>query len=202
MKNQTEEKIIQSAEEIFLEKGFDGARMREISDRAGINKGLLHYYFKSKDKLFEQIFYVAFNRMIGKMNQLIEQDMPIEEKLSTFIDRYLDFLEKHPLLPRFLMHEMTRKGQKFVKSLSGKIQSPAIDSLKRQVNVAVEKGEIKAVDVDQLLLNTIALCVFPFIAKPMVQVILSKDEEHYRQLIQGRREQVKEILRQSIQINL
>lgn len=202
MKNQTEEKIIKSAEEIFLEKGFDGARMREISDRAGINKGLLHYYFKSKDKLFEQIFYVAFNRMIGKMNQLIEQDMPIEEKLSTFIDRYLDFLEKHPLLPRFLMHEMTRKGQKFVKSLSGQIQSPAIDSLKRQVNVAVEKGEIKAVDVDQLLLNTIALCVFPFIAKPMVQVILSKDEEHYRQLIQGRREQVKEILRQSIQINL
>jgi len=140
-RNLTEEKIIQSAEEIFLEKGFDGARMREISERAGINKGLLHYYFKGKDKLFERIFYTAFNRMIGRMDQLIEQDIPIDEKMSLFVDRYLDFLEKHPSLPRFLMYEMTRKGQTFVDSFTIHMKTPAIDSLKRQVNEAVAAGK-------------------------------------------------------------
>ncbi len=198
--NPTEEKIIQSAEEIFLEKGFDGARMREISERAGINKGLLHYYFKTKDKLFERIFYVAFNQMIGRMNQLIEQDMPIQEKLSTFVDRYLDFLEKHPLLPRFLIHEMTRKGQDFIKSFTGHIRTPAIESLKLQVDEAAAAGQIKAVDVEHLLINSIALCVFPFIAKPMVQVILNKNEQAYRQFLKGRREQVKAFLHQSLRI--
>ena len=53
----TEEKILNAAKKVFLTKGMDGARMQDIADEAGINKALLHYYFRSKDKLFEQIFH-------------------------------------------------------------------------------------------------------------------------------------------------
>ncbi|HEX2898201.1 MAG TPA: helix-turn-helix domain-containing protein, partial [Bacteroidia bacterium] len=60
-KENTEFRILEAARHIFQQKGFDGARMQEIADTAQINKGLLHYYFKSKDALFHKVFGIAFD---------------------------------------------------------------------------------------------------------------------------------------------
>ena len=69
--NTTEQKILEAAQEVFHEKGYDGARMQEIADKASINKGLLHYYFKTKDSLFEAIFSIAFRQMIAQIQAII-----------------------------------------------------------------------------------------------------------------------------------
>ncbi len=66
----TEDQIIEAAHKVFQEEGYAGARMQKIADTANINKGLLHYYFKSKDKLFFTIFSTAVEKMLGKISEL------------------------------------------------------------------------------------------------------------------------------------
>ena len=78
----TEQKILNAAEEVFHTKGYDGARMQEIADKASINKGLLHYYFKSKDALFDTIFSLALRRMVTNIQSVLSMDIPLEEKIN------------------------------------------------------------------------------------------------------------------------
>ena len=73
----TEQLILEAAKKVFFNKGFDGARMQEIADVAGINKALLHYYFRSKDKLFEAIFFDAFQQFIPRVVENMNADIVI-----------------------------------------------------------------------------------------------------------------------------
>ena len=77
----TEKTILEAAKKVFLDKGFDGARMQEIADEAGINKALLHYYFRSKDKLFDAIFEEAFKQFLPNISDIMVSDISIEEKV-------------------------------------------------------------------------------------------------------------------------
>ena len=79
----TEEKIFEAAAEVFEERGLAGSRMQEIADRAGLNKALLHYYFRSKDKLFEAVFAKLAGTMFKKLFSCLDNDLPLEQKLST-----------------------------------------------------------------------------------------------------------------------
>ncbi|MBX2900301.1 MAG: TetR/AcrR family transcriptional regulator [Cyclobacteriaceae bacterium] len=106
----TEEAILMAARKVFEAKGFDGARMQEISDRAGINRALLHYYFRSKEKMFERIFDEALERF---MPLLSTWDQDSEEswewKLRRFISRFTHFLKENSML--FLLREIIRKPE-------------------------------------------------------------------------------------------
>ncbi|MBK7336511.1 MAG: TetR/AcrR family transcriptional regulator [Saprospirales bacterium] len=92
----TEGRVLEAAKRVFIRKGYAGARMQEIADEAGINKGLLHYYFKSKDNLFSAIFEQAFREMVPRQNELFESDLPLFIKLEQFVERYLDFFPNTP----------------------------------------------------------------------------------------------------------
>ena len=89
----TEQKILDAARTIFMRKGLNGARMQEIADEAGINKALLHYYFRSKDKLFYAIFKEAFNILIPYVSAVFNSDESIEIKLTRLAEKYIDILE-------------------------------------------------------------------------------------------------------------
>ena len=78
----TEEKILAAAKKIFVQKGMAGARMQDIADEAGINKALLHYYFRNKEKLFEVIFLAAAERLFPRINRIFEADMPLFERIE------------------------------------------------------------------------------------------------------------------------
>ena len=83
-KDNTEEKILNAAQTVFIQKGMDGARMQEIADEAGINKALLHYYFRTKQKLFEAIFKKVFSQIFPNLMDMVHSELPIEEKLGDF----------------------------------------------------------------------------------------------------------------------
>jgi AcrR family transcriptional regulator len=105
----TEEKILIAARKVFIEKGWDGARMQEIADNAGINKALLHYYFRNKEQLFKRVFAGIVGKLIPNLNTIIQSEQPIFEKIQAFIDAYLDFLlanQELPLLSLMSYHEM------------------------------------------------------------------------------------------------
>ena len=190
----TEELIMDAANKVFMEKGYDGARMQEIAEVAGINKALVHYYYRSKDKLFEGIFKAAFKLFAPKLQDVIVMDIPLEEKLVVFAETYIDFLIKNPMLPGFILHELSRKSETIPNLLASSIIKPQIiiDMIQKEI----DEGKIKPIDPKQLIANLIGLCIFPIVAKPILKVLLfnNNDEEYNAFLIERKKEVPKFVL--------
>src|SRR5436190_24232698 len=102
----TEELIKNTAREVFMQKGLDGARMQDIADKAGINKALLHYYFRSKDKLFEMIFMEEARKFMPRVATIMLSELTLFEKIEKFVGQYIDTLSQNPLLPIFILNEI------------------------------------------------------------------------------------------------
>src|ERR1044071_6846198 len=101
----TEERILEAAKTAFMKYGLYGARMQDIADAAGINKALLHYYFRSKEKLFETIFIEVVKDFLPRINELFESNKTVTEKIEMFCAAYIDQIRKTPYLPVFILNE-------------------------------------------------------------------------------------------------
>ncbi len=178
----TEERILQTALDVFVEKGQYGARMQDIADRAGINKALLHYYFRSKEKLYIHIFKFIFNRIAGEILELLNSDLPFEEFLRTFISKYIDILNKNHRFPLFVMRELSQGGER-IKEVIREAIAPDMVKLPafRRMDEAMDKGEIVKMDPRQIILTVIGSCLFYFFAEPIIRTILITDESFDRQ---------------------
>jgi AcrR family transcriptional regulator len=191
----TEQKILEAAEIIFHEKGFDGARMQEIADKATINKGLLHYYFKSKDALFEAIFDVAIRRMITNLNAILAMDNPLEEKIELMVDAYLNMLSRNAALPLFVINGLNKNPDKFIaKHLGGNLKN-MFASFKSCVDKEVRAGKIRPIDSRQLFMNILSMSIFPFLGRPMIQVVTGIDNKMFYQLMADRRTLIKDFIK-------
>lgn len=196
--NQTEQKILEAAEEIFHEKGFDGARMQEIADKATINKGLLHYYFKSKDILFEAIFDLAIRRMITNLNSILAMDNSLEEKIELIIDAYMNLLSRNASLPLFVINGLNKNPDKFIaKHLSGNLKT-MFAGFKSCVDKEISAGKIKEIDARQLFMNIISMCIFPFLGRPLIQVVTGIDNKDFQILMAERRSLTKNFIKQAL----
>ncbi len=189
----TEEIILEAAKKIFQKKGLDGARMQEIADKAGINKSMLHYYYRSKQMLFEAVFNNAFSLLAPQLNTVLNDDSSIEDKIKNFTKDYITFIIKHPYLPSFIIHELNRNPE-FINKMKEQIGFPNIDKFKNQVALEVENGTIKPIDAQQLFINIMALNIFPFIASPLIQGIIGLDKKSFKQLIEDRKTQVADFI--------
>src|SRR4051795_1256053 len=109
----TEEKILNAAKKVFLTKGLEGARMQDIADEAGINKALLHYYFRSKDKLFETIFLQVANEFLPKVFAILQSEDSLFKKIELFCAAYIDQEIETPYVPIFIIREMNRDPKTF-----------------------------------------------------------------------------------------
>jgi AcrR family transcriptional regulator len=193
----TENQILDAAEAVFQSKGMDGARMQEIADKAGINKALLHYYYRSKQQLFEAVFKQAFSLLAPQLDRIINDDSSIEEKIRNFTFNYISFVSNHPYLPNFIIQELNRNPG-FVERLRQTEGFPNINKFKLQLNDEIEKGNIIPIKAEQLLINILALNVFPFIAKPLLKTFINIDEAFYKQLIELRKTEVADFIINSI----
>ncbi len=182
----TEQRILEAARVIFIEKGYEGARMQEIADEAGINKALLHYYYRSKDKLFEGVFRDAFFQLVPHIVQLIKSDIPLFDKIETFVREYIIVFQKNPYIPGFVLHELSRNPDRIVTMISDIGIDPQI--FIDQVEQEVEKGTIHPINPYQLIVNMLALCIFPFVASPIIKnIIFSNKPGYFDQFIEERK---------------
>jgi AcrR family transcriptional regulator len=196
--NSTEQKILEAAETVFHEKGYDGARMQEIADKASINKGLLHYYFKSKDSLFDAIFGMALKRMMSNINSILSMEIPLEEKIDLIVDGYMNMLARNSSLPRFVITELNKDPDRFIaKHLNSNIKnvfSSFIDSVQKEIDA----GTIRPIDPAQLFMNMISMIIFPYVGRPMIQVVVGLDNKEFHSLMQERREIIKLFIKQAL----
>ncbi|MEJ7740567.1 MAG: TetR/AcrR family transcriptional regulator [Chitinophagaceae bacterium] len=193
----TEEKITAAAKKVFITKGMMGARMQDIADEAGINKAMLHYYFRNKEKLFEKIFTEAFTSFWPQINNILDADMPLFSKIESFCHSYIEVLLNNPYVPIFVLNELNRQPAMFIQKV-WKSGPPKVGSLIQQIEIDVKKGKIKAINPVQLLLNMVSMCVFPFVAKPMFQAALGMNELQYRQLMEIRKVEITRFIIDSI----
>ena len=135
----TEEKILEAAKKVFTSKGMYGARMQDIADEAGINKALLHYYFRSKQKLFEVIFAAAAQKLFTKINFIFESDMPLFEKIEHFTEEYITVMMESPYLPLFVLNELSQDSQAFLNKVWGKQNLPRPQKFLDQIEKEVQR---------------------------------------------------------------
>ena len=194
----TEQKILDAAGEVVHLKGFDGARMQEIASKAGINKGLLHYYFKTKDALFDAIFGTALKQVISRILSILEQDCPLEEKIDRLIDQYMAMLLLNPGLPRFVLNELNKNAKRFVARHLDKNVRAAFDRFTDSVNQQAKQGIIRPIDARQLFTNLLSLLIFPFVGAPMLQTLFGADDRDFRKLLEARTAHIKDFFHQAL----
>src|SRR5262245_49265028 len=194
----TEDKILSAAQKIFISKGMAGARMQDIADEAGINKALLHYYFRDKDKLFEVIFNQEAQKFFPKINMIFQSEMPLFEKIESFVSEYVDEVIENPYLPWFVINEINRDPDHFMQKVWGDANLPKPMKLLEQIEREVKKGNIKKVDPVHLLLNLLSMTIFPFVAKPMITRNLHLSEAKFREVMEQRKTEVPRFIIDSI----
>lgn len=193
----TEGQILDAAKIVFQSKGMNGARMQEIADKAGINKAMLHYYYRSKQLLFEAVFKNAFSLLAPQLNAVLNDNSSIEDKIGNFTSNYVSFIIKHPYLPNFIIQELNR-NPRFILKLKENTGFPNLEKFKVQVALEVEKGIIKPISAEQLFINILALNIFPFVAKPLIMAFINTDDKTYKQLIENRKTEVSKFIINSI----
>ena len=171
----TREKIKEAATAVFVERGYDGARMQEIADRAGANKAMIYYYFNSKDELFEAIFTENFSTLFEMFGKLFDvPDFNPEEFLPRLVHLHLTFLRNHPHLPRMMAREIHSNNpivDRVVRQLFKESARPFLDEVQKHIARAGKSGLIRKVDPVQLIWNLIALNLFTFFTEPIMSVV-------------------------------
>lgn len=196
----TEQKILAAARKVFIQKGYSGARMREIADEAGINKGLLHYYFKNKDGLFESIFDDLLMTFAPKLNIIFESDLPFFEKIEHFINQYMTVLINNPDLPPFIVHEMHQNKGRIVDVILGNKNKPNPMKFMMQIQMEVAAGRIRNINPVHLMINIVSLCAFPFVAKPMFKGMLNIDDTDYLEIMEIRKQEIIDFIINSLKV--
>ncbi|MGO4905556.1 TetR/AcrR family transcriptional regulator [Flavobacterium sp. W20_MBD1_R3] len=176
-----------------------GAIMQEIADKLKINKALLHYYYRSKQLLFEAVFKSAFSICAPQLNKVLNDDSGLFEKIKNFTANYVSFVIKHPYLPNFVIQELS-KNPEFVVKLRSEKNFPSIDKFKIQVNDAILQGIIRPIEAEQLFINIMCLNIFPFIGGPLLMALVNVDKDNYNKILEKRKTEVAEFIINAIKI--
>lgn len=182
----TEEKILEAAKKVFINKGMVGARMQEIADEAGMNKALLHYYFRSKEKLFNKVFIDTFSTFFPKAETVFTSDKSIFDKIREFIRYYIDLLKEHPYIPQFILQELNRNPDSlYLIFKESKVNpSAAFNAFAKEV----EKGTIKPIHPLHLMVNVLSMCIFPIAGRPLIEkIFFMGDVQEYDNFLEERK---------------
>lgn len=201
MAQDTESTILEVARKHFVQNGYAGARTQEIADEAGINKAMVHYYFRTKEKLYQEVVVHTLNQLIPKIAKAMESDGTFEQRLEKIVATYIDVLTEQPDIPFFIMSELSQKRERFVEELKKRSSNfPSIYSFIAQMMEDMEAGKIRAMPPHHLLLNIISMTVFPFMAKPVFLTLLDLPEESFRTIMEERKVVIIDFIKHALRV--
>lgn len=195
-----EEAILQSATRLFLDKGFASTSTTEIAKDAGCNQALVHYYYRTKDRLFEAIFLKKMKVFVGSLLEINREDLPFEEKLTRRIESHFDIIKEDPKLPLFFFNEMSTNPKRLesLKSMLGDLPSLALQQMQEELDVEIANGNVKPMTVFDLLLTIISLNLMVFIAEPMFKAVTKIPDEEFIALRERRKKENVQIILKSL----
>ena len=194
----TEKAILKAATRLFLEKGFKATSTTEIAKEAGCNQAMVHYYFRTKDRLFEAVFADKFQGFVSSIMDISKGDLPFEEKLTEKIGAHFDMLLRNPKLPLLFAYELNTNPKRLeaIKEKLGDLPAMVFANFQEELDREIEKGTIRKMKVIDLLFSIIALNMALFIIGPVLKEFSGISDEYYEGFVKHRKkENVNTILR-------
>lgn len=186
----TRDKILAAAHRVFVQQGTAKARTQEIADEAGVNKALVHYYFGTKDALAQEVFATAMQAFMPRVFGILASDtLSIEDKVRTVVREQLDFHLARPYLAPYVMSEAHTEPER-VRSIMQRGGAARLDVLRRQLHKAAAAGTMRRIAPEQFVVSLIGLLVFPFMARPMLEVIVGVDAARFSAFIEARKREL------------
>lgn len=194
----TEQLILQAAEKEFISKGYESTRTTTIAEKAGVTHAMLHYYFRTKENLFDKVLSTKASEVRRVMLGFIDnEELPLLQRIEQGVRRHFEFLIKNPQLPLFIINELRRKDTKATKfmEISKDTAYDMQTSLQSSIDAAAAKGECRRLDARTLMLDIISLNMAPFVGAPLIDCIFAITPEKRREFLRERLEEnIKTIL--------
>ena len=183
-KQNMEQTILKAAEELFIDQGFVKTTTVQIAKKAGCNSAMVHYYYRTKEQLFERIYGEKIKLVIESLTAISGSGKSLEERITEIIDVYFDFLSQNPRLPAFLLYEAR--------------QSPALGSIiapiDAELRAAASNGQIRPIQTIDLFMSVLTLCLGTFLITPVFRNVWEMSDEEYSELLCRRRTEIKETI--------
>ena len=195
-----EQQILEAAEQEFLEKGYDGARTTSIAKTAGVTHAMLHYYFRTKEQLFEHIIDKKMSEIVPLMTHLFgNSGLPLVERIEEAVSVHFDFVVSNPDLPRFLINEVLPNKER-CDLFRSKIENVLyfVDNLQREVNEAAASGEVEQFNVLLLFQSILSLNIFPSVMANMVENLLGNNGQSMKKVLAQRKAENIELIMRRI----
>lgn len=190
---QTEEHIKETAKKVFFQKGLLNATTQQIADEAGVNRALIHYYFRSRDQLFKKVLEEAVNETRNKVDSIFESNEPFKTKISKYLDVFIDRNAKYPYIQNFIITEIMQDPEKLKEHFSRKrihLMKHIVPPLKKEI----ESGGMQPVDPEHFIVNMMSMCSYPLIAKPFIQTMFAYDDKAYKNFLKERKQVIYKVL--------
>ena len=201
----TEQRILDAAHVVFLRSGTAGARTQEIAAQAGVNSALLHYYFRSKERLAAAVFRRAAGELFPVVAGILASDLPLEQKVRQVIAVELDRLLRTPYLPAYVISELAYHPERIHQLLVAvtgarpdALGQTVLTRMQAQIRAEVRAGRIRPIAAEQFLVNLLSLCIFPFAAQPMFAALIGLDGERFTRFIRDRKRELPEFFMKAL----
>jgi TetR/AcrR family transcriptional regulator len=193
----TETRILDAAHAVFMRRGTAGARMTEIAREAGVNHALVHYYFRSKQRLAEAVFRRAIGQFFPAMIGVLASEAPLEDKVRMVAAAQIDMLLKNRYLPGYLLAELNHypeRAEQLLNTMSGttpaSLRARLFGTLGPQLEEAARSGVLREIRPQEFVLNLVSMVVYPFAARPLVMAIMGMDDATFTAAMEERKKEI------------
>lgn len=192
-----EARILDAAKVVFVRKGYNQTTMTDIANEVGIGRTALHYYYRTKEMLFEAIFGQLIGSLLPNIKRIVEEDIPVIEKVQKAADEYLEMLKENYLFPIFVVSEMNRDPEHLYRVL---LKDPnriePLLRLRKEMEMEMDKGNLRKIPLQEAVAVFIGTLIFPVLLQnPLSKIFMDGDMERYRQYIAERGPFVKDLIR-------
>ena len=201
----TEQRILEAARAVFLRRGTAGARMQEIAHEAGVNQALVHYYFRTKERLSSAVFQQVASRIFPALAETLGASCSLDEKIDRLVAIYLDNLSQNLFVPGYViseLHHHPERVQQLLSSAMGAdpkaVMPGLISNLEHEISERVQAGTMRHITPQQFVISLISLCVFPFAARPMLSIVFGMDDAAFKRFIDQRKKELPEFFRAAL----
>lgn len=185
--SQTEDLIKEKAKGLFFKKGFLNATTQEIADEAGVNRALIHYYFRSREQLLDTLMEEIVSEKKNRIRPILLSDTSFRDKIAAYIDVIVDHGMRYPYIENFIITETVRNPDK-VKLLCFKDKLRSSELIKDQLQEEIDKGAIAPISPEHFMVNLNSMCNYPLLAKNVIQNIHGMSDAVYKKFLTERKQ--------------
>lgn len=179
---QTEKLIKEKAKILFFQKGFLNATTQEIADEAGVNRALIHYYFRSREQMLDLLLDETLLEKKVRVRTILSSELPFKEKIARYIDAVVDYGLNYPYLENFIISETARHPDK-IREFCSRDRIKSSDLIEKDLEKEIKKKKIAPISATHFMVNLSALCNYPLLAKSVLQTIHGMTDAAYRKFL-------------------